>query len=114
MSFRQDLSTFADLSRENKRSFKYLLASRWAPGGLEDKVESNDGSAFGGNALAKFRSATEPIEYMQVGKKDKNNLNHEDSSAMLSVPATSRLSHRQYSCYHQYEAHAGPDDRSSH
>lgn len=82
MPSRQDVSTFVSLSRENKRSSKYLLASRWAPGGLEDKVESNDGSAFGSKALTKFRSATEPTEYSQIGKKDKNKFNDEDSSAM--------------------------------
>lgn len=86
MSFRQDLSTFADLSRENKPSSKYLQASRWAPGGLEDKLESNDGSDFPGKALAKFRPATEPTECREIGKKDKINFSCGGSSAMLYQP----------------------------
>ncbi|KAG8160375.1 hypothetical protein KVR01_009911 [Diaporthe batatas] len=83
MSPSQNKPTSNSLPKEDTWSPRNLVNSRWAPGGLEDRVASTDGSAFGAQAFvaASRRARKDPAEIIQAGIDEAKKANEASTGA---------------------------------
>ncbi|POS68519.1 hypothetical protein DHEL01_v213087 [Diaporthe helianthi] len=74
MSSFQGQSTSNNHTKQDPWNPKNLVNSRWAPGRLEDRIASTDGSAFGAQAFmaASRQACRDPAEIIQAGVGEAN------------------------------------------